>query len=73
VDCAALPPPATFGDHLAEVGVDGLIHDFTFLRFTPGGPAVDAREAVKAGVYKPGACGGVPVPATIYIAYTVRP
>ncbi len=58
---------------LAEVGIDGLIHDFTFLRFTPGGPAVAAREAVKAGVYKPGACGGVPVPATIYIAYTVRP
>ena len=58
---------------LAEVGVDGLVHDFTYLRFTPGGPAVAARDAVKAGVYKPGTCGGVPVPATIYIAYTVRP
>jgi hypothetical protein len=58
---------------LAEVGIDGHIHDFTYLRFTPGGPAVAAREAMKAGVYKPGTCGGVPVPVTIYLAYTVRP
>ena len=58
---------------LAEVGIDGHIHDFTFLGFTPGGPAAAVREAVKAWVYQPAACGGVPVPVTIYIAYTIPP
>lgn len=58
---------------LAEVGVDGRIHDFTFLKFTPGGPAKAVEEAVKGWAYQPAACGGDPVPTTIYLAYTVRP
>ncbi len=31
----------------------GKIHDFTYLRFTPGGPAVAAGKAVKVEIYKP--------------------
>lgn len=58
---------------LAEVGVDGRIHDFTFLKFTPGGPAKAVQEAVKGWTYKPAACGEAAVPTTIYLAYTVRP
>lgn len=58
---------------LAEVGIDGRIHDFTWLRFTAAGPAAAVKEASKAWVYRPGTCGGVPVPVTIYIAYTIPP
>jgi hypothetical protein len=58
---------------LAEVGTDGRIHDFTWLRFVAGGPAAAAKEAVQEWVYEPATCGGVPVPVTIYIMYIVPP
>ena len=58
---------------LAEVGTDGRIHDFAFLQFRAGGLAGAVREAVKEWVYRPGTCGGVPVPVTIYLAYTIPP
>lgn len=58
---------------LAEVGTDGRIHDFSFLRFVDGGPGAAAKGAVQAWVYKPASCGGVPVPVTIYLAYTISP
>jgi hypothetical protein len=58
---------------LAEVGTDGRIHDFAWLQGRGGGPAGAVKEAVQAWVYKPGACGGVPVPLTLYLAYTIPP
>lgn len=58
---------------LAEVGTDGRIHDFTWLRFVAVGPAAAVRQAARTWVFKPATCRGVPVPVTIYIAYTVPP
>jgi hypothetical protein len=58
---------------LTEVGIDGRIHDFTFLKHAPGGPAVAVKEAVKGWTYRPATCGDDPVPVTVYLAYTVRP
>ena len=58
---------------LAEVGTDGRIHDFVWLRFVADGPATAAKEAVQGWVYKPATCGGVPVPVTIYLQYLVPP
>jgi hypothetical protein len=58
---------------LAEVGVDGRIRDFAWLRFGAGGLAGAVKEAVEASVYVPGTCGGVPVPVPIYLAYTIPP
>lgn len=58
---------------LAEVGTDGRIHDFTWLRFVAGGPAAAVRQAARTWVFKPATCRGAPVPVTIYIAYTVPP
>jgi len=58
---------------LAEVGTDGRIHDFAWLRFVAGGPAAAAKQAVKEWVYKPATCGGVPVPVTIYLKYVIPP
>ena len=58
---------------LAEVGTDGRIHDFAFLQFRAGGLAGAVKEAVQEWVYRPGSCGGVPVPVTIYLAYTIPP
>ncbi len=58
---------------LAEVGTDGRIHDFAWLRFVAGGPALAAKRAVEEWVYEPASCGGVPVPVTIYLAYVVPP
>jgi hypothetical protein len=58
---------------LAEVGTDGRIHDFTWLRFVAGGPALAVKQAVQEWVYEPATCGGVPVPVTIYLTYIVPP
>ena len=58
---------------LAEVGTDGRIHDFTWLRFVAGGPAAAVKEAVQAWVYTPATCGGAPVPVTIYLTYIIPP
>ncbi len=58
---------------LAEVGTDGRIHDFTWLRFVAGGPAAAVKEAVQEWVYTPATCGGAPVPVTIYLTYVIPP
>jgi hypothetical protein len=58
---------------LAEVGADGRIHDFTWLQGRFGALAGAVKEAVKEWQYKPASCNGVPVPITIYLAYTIPP
>jgi hypothetical protein len=58
---------------LAEVGADGRIHDFTWLPGRAGALAGAVKEAVKEWRYTPATCNGVPVPVTIYLAYTIPP
>jgi hypothetical protein len=58
---------------LAEVGADGHIHDFTWLQGRFGSLAGAVKEAVKEWRYQPALCNGVPVPMTIYLAYTFPP
>jgi hypothetical protein len=58
---------------LAEVGADGSIHDFTWLQSRFGALAGAVKEAVKEWRYTPAQCNGVPVPMTIYLAYTFPP
>jgi len=58
---------------LAEVGADGYVHDFTWLQGRSGALAGAVKEAVQAWRYKPALCNGVPVPMTIYLAYTFTP
>ena len=58
---------------LAEVGADGQIHDFTWLQGRSGALAGAVKDAVKDWRYKPVLCNGVPVPMTIYLAYTFPP
>jgi hypothetical protein len=58
---------------LAEVSTDGRIHDFAWLQGRAGGLAGAVKEAVQEWQYKPATCNGVPVPVTIYLAYTIPP
>jgi hypothetical protein len=58
---------------LAEVGADGRIHDFAWLPGRAGAFAGAVKEAVKEWRYTPATCNGVPVPVTIYLAYTIPP
>jgi len=57
---------------LAEIGADGLVHNLMVLQWR--GLFVPAvKQAVKDWRYKPATCNGVPVPMTIYLAYTFPP
>jgi len=58
---------------LAEVGADGLIHDFTWMQGRFGVMAGAVQEAAKGYRYKPGMCNGVPVPTVIYLAVVFPP
>ena len=58
---------------LAEVGADGYVHDFTWLQGRFGALAGAVKEAVKGWRYTPATCNGMPVPITIYLAYTIPP
>jgi len=57
---------------LAEIGADGLVHNLMVLQWR--GLFVPAvKQAVKDWRYKPATCNGVPVPTTVYLAYTFPP
>jgi hypothetical protein len=58
---------------LAEVGTDGLIHDFTWMQGRFGAMAGAVKEAVQEFRYKPGMCNGVPIPTVIYLAVVFPP
>jgi Gram-negative bacterial TonB protein C-terminal len=58
---------------LAEVGVDGSVHDLAWLQGGFGVLAGAVKETVAAWRYKPALCNGTPVPVTIYLAYTIPP
>ncbi len=58
---------------LAEIGADGSVHDFTWVQSRYGSLAGAVKDAVSGWRYAPAMCHGVPVPVTIYIAYTFPP
>jgi hypothetical protein len=58
---------------LAEIGTDGLIHDFAIVQGRGSNVNSGITIALKGWRYTPGTCNGVPVPTEIYLAYTFRP
>jgi len=58
---------------LAEIGTDGLVHDLAFIQGRFWTLTEGVKEAVKEWHYQPATCNGVPVPTTVYLAYTFPP
>jgi hypothetical protein len=57
---------------IAEIGTDGLIHDFAVVQHR-GVFTLAVMDAVKKLRYAPATCDGVPVPTGIYLAFVFPP